>query len=120
LSGLPQNNLGAALRTLGARESGTARLDEAVAAFREALKEWTRERAPLQWAMSYGNQGVALMHLAERHADAALAKQAVDQIEAAYAAMREGGHGPRAAYYQGKLPEVRALFDRLTKSSAPR
>jgi tetratricopeptide (TPR) repeat protein len=44
------HNLGAALRTLGAREPGIARLEEAVAAFREALKERTRERVPLQWA----------------------------------------------------------------------
>jgi Tetratricopeptide repeat len=41
-----QNNLGNALSTLGARESGTARLEEAVAAFRAALEEWTREAAP--------------------------------------------------------------------------
>jgi hypothetical protein len=36
-----QNNLGNALWTLGARESGTARLEEAVSAYREALKEYT-------------------------------------------------------------------------------
>jgi tetratricopeptide (TPR) repeat protein len=34
-----QNNLGNALATLGERGSGTGRLDEAVAAYREALKE---------------------------------------------------------------------------------
>ena len=34
-----QNNLGTALQTLGERESGTARLEEAVAAYRAALKE---------------------------------------------------------------------------------
>ena len=33
---------------LGERESGTARLEEAVAAYRDALKEWTRERVPLR------------------------------------------------------------------------
>ena len=32
-------NLGLALQTLGARESGTARLEEAVAAYRAALEE---------------------------------------------------------------------------------
>ena len=36
-----QNNLGNALRGIGARESGTAKLEEAVAAYREALKELT-------------------------------------------------------------------------------
>jgi hypothetical protein len=45
-----QTNLGNALYALGARESGTARLEEAVAAHRDALKEKTRERVPLQWA----------------------------------------------------------------------
>src|SRR5262249_45263083 len=44
------NSLGFALFTLGTRESGTAKLEEALAAYREALKEWTRERVPLGWA----------------------------------------------------------------------
>ena len=39
-----QNNLGLALMSLGERERGTAQLKEAVAAFRDALKERTRER----------------------------------------------------------------------------
>jgi len=39
-------NLGTALQTLGERESGTARLEEAVTAYRAALQEFTRERAP--------------------------------------------------------------------------
>ncbi len=45
-------NLGAALTRLGERESGTGKLEEAVAAYREALKERTRERVPLDWAMT--------------------------------------------------------------------
>jgi hypothetical protein len=57
---------------------------EAVAAYREALQELTRERVPLRWAMSTGNQGVALMLLAERRRDAEMAKLAVQQIEAAF------------------------------------
>ena len=47
---MTQNNLGNALTTLGERESGTERLEQAVAAFTEALKEYTRERVPLGWA----------------------------------------------------------------------
>jgi hypothetical protein len=38
-----QNNLGTALSTLGERESGTARLEEVVSAFRDALQEGTQE-----------------------------------------------------------------------------
>ena len=78
-----QNNLGNALRTLGERESGTARLEEAVAAYRAALEERTRERVPLEWAASYGSQGVAMMLIADRTNDAAMAKTAVAQIETA-------------------------------------
>ncbi len=51
-----QNNLGSALASLGERESGTAKLEEAVAAYREALKERTRERVPLDWATSLGSR----------------------------------------------------------------
>jgi hypothetical protein len=81
---MTQNNLGNALWTLGARESGTARLEEAFAAYRDALKERTRERVPLQWDMSTGNQGVALTVLAERRRDLAMAKRAQAQISAAF------------------------------------
>jgi predicted mannosyl-3-phosphoglycerate phosphatase (HAD superfamily) len=66
---MTQENLGLALRSLGERESGTANLEAAVAAHREALealKERTRDRVPLDWATSFGNEGVAFMLLAER------------------------------------------------------
>jgi len=36
---------------------------EAVAAFREALKERTRERAPLKWASSFGGEALHLWSL---------------------------------------------------------
>ena len=56
-----QDNLGNALITRGERESGTARLEEAVAAYRAALQERTRERAPLGWAATQNNLGTALL-----------------------------------------------------------
>ncbi|MEO0547812.1 MAG: hypothetical protein AAF035_12800, partial [Pseudomonadota bacterium] len=52
---MTQNNLGTALWTLGARERGTERLDEAVTAYRAALEEWTQERVPLDWAGTQNN-----------------------------------------------------------------
>ena len=53
---------------LGERESGTARLEEAVAAYRAALEEWTRERVPLDWAMTQNNLGNALRGWASERA----------------------------------------------------
>ena len=61
-----QNNLGAALNALGERDSGTARLEEAVTAYRAALEERTRERVPLYWATTQDNLGTALWRLGER------------------------------------------------------
>jgi tetratricopeptide (TPR) repeat protein len=110
---MTQNNLGAALYLLGERESGTARLEEAVAAYRDALKEYTRERVPLDWAKSFGNEGVALMLLAERKLDATMAETALSQINTAFETMRDGGHAPYAAYYEERLPRARAIVARL-------
>jgi len=77
-----QSNLGAVLYMLGKRESGTAKLEAAVAAYREALKGLTRERAPFFWAMSQENLGVALRSLGERESGTA-------NLEAAVAAHQE-------------------------------
>jgi tetratricopeptide (TPR) repeat protein len=74
---MPQNNLASALWCLGDRESGTAKLEEAVTAYREALEEWTRERAPLQWAMTQNNLGNALWRLGEREGGTAKLEEAV-------------------------------------------
>jgi tetratricopeptide (TPR) repeat protein len=105
--------LGNALLRLGERESGTARLEEAVSAYREALQEYTRPRAPLQWATSTGNQGVALMLLAERRGDAEMAKLAVQQIEAAFTASRDGGDAHSAVMFEAQVPKARALAEML-------
>ncbi len=63
--------------TLGERESGTARLEEAVAAYRDALKEWTRERVPLDWATTQNNLGDAFTSLGERESGTARLEEAV-------------------------------------------
>ena len=46
--------------------SSVAKLEEEVAAYREALKELTRERAPRQWATTQDSLGRALARLGER------------------------------------------------------
>jgi tetratricopeptide (TPR) repeat protein len=72
-----QNYLGRALSTLGVRETGTARLEEAMAAFRDALKERTRERMPLDWAQTQNNLGNALEALGARETGTARFEEAV-------------------------------------------
>ena len=55
-----------ALATLGEHENGTVRLVEAVAAYREALKERTWERTPYYWEQTQRNLERALKLLEER------------------------------------------------------
>ena len=57
--------------------AGTAKLEEAVAAFREALKEVTRERVPLGWAMTQNNLGNALRALERARAGRRSSKEAI-------------------------------------------
>jgi hypothetical protein len=110
---MTQNNLGNVLLVLGQRESGTGKLKEAVAAYRTALAERTHERVPLQWAASVGSQGVAMMLIADRANDAALAETAVMQVGAAYETLRDGGQQQWAAYFEEQLPRALAIRDRL-------
>jgi hypothetical protein len=59
------------------REPGTACLDEAVTAYRDALLERTRERVPLDWAATQNNLGLALLRLGEREPGTARLEEAV-------------------------------------------
>lgn len=71
------NNRGAALTTLGERETSASRLEEAVTAFRLALEERRRDRVPLDWATTQNNLGLALQTLGSRDTDTVRLKQAV-------------------------------------------
>ena len=53
------------------------KLEEAVVAFREALKERSRERVPLEWARVQSNLGDALAHLGERESGTTKLEEAV-------------------------------------------
>jgi hypothetical protein len=95
-----------------------ARLDETVPACREALQELIRERVPLQWAAATGNQGVALMALAERRGGAEMAKLAVQQIDATFTASRDSGDAPPARLPKGP-PSAEGLFQKFTQNPRP-
>jgi tetratricopeptide (TPR) repeat protein len=75
-------NLGNVLSDLGEHEDGTGTFQAAVLAFREALKEYTRERAPLDWANTQMNLGNALKKIGER-------ESGTEKLEEAVLAYRE-------------------------------
>ncbi|MCT4608169.1 MAG: helix-turn-helix domain-containing protein, partial [Pelagimonas sp.] len=79
--GTALNDLGIALLTLGERESGTERLEQAVNAYENALLERTRERVPQNWAMTQMNLGNALRTLGERESGTERLEQAVNAYE---------------------------------------
>jgi hypothetical protein len=55
------------MKTLGQREAGrTERLNQSVAAYRDALKVRTRKWMPIDWALTQMNLAVVLTTLAER------------------------------------------------------
>jgi tetratricopeptide (TPR) repeat protein len=108
-----QYHLATALEALGERESGTSRLEEAVAAYGAALQERTRERDPPQWAGSLGGQGLAMILIADRTKDSAMAKAAVQQIRTAFETLRDGGQQQWASQFGAKLPKAEAIRDRL-------
>jgi tetratricopeptide (TPR) repeat protein len=77
------NHLGNALCTLGERESGRSRLEEAVIAYQAALEERTRARVPLDWAMTLNNLGNALQALGRRESGTTRLEEAVAAYRAA-------------------------------------
>ena len=107
---MAQDNLGNALLRFGERESGPERLEEAVVAFREALKERTRERVPLDWAKTQNNLGTALRSLGERGSG-------TERLEEAVAAFREALKEVAAApHYHSMFSSNLAKAEKLLES----
>jgi tetratricopeptide (TPR) repeat protein len=138
--GAAGNDLGNALQTLGRRESGTARLEQAVAACRPALEEYTRERVPLDWAMTQNNLGNALQTLGARESGTARLEEAVAAFRAALeeytrervpldwamtqnnlgnALMRLGERESGTAQLEGAVAAYRAALEEYTRERVP-
>jgi tetratricopeptide (TPR) repeat protein len=116
---MTQNNLGTALQTLGARETGTERLEQAVAADREALQEHARERVPLGWVRTQNNLGTALRSLGERESGTAQLERAVAAYQAALSVFELAG----ATYYievaKGNMALVHAVLNERLAQPEP-
>ena len=78
-----QTTLGTALSTLGERESGTQRLEQAIAAFRAALRVQNRECNPTHWATTQNNLGNALLMVGQRESGKQRLEESVSAFRAA-------------------------------------
>jgi tetratricopeptide (TPR) repeat protein len=93
IRGLVLDTLGDALSRLGEREAGISRLEEAVAAYRAALKEWTRSRVPFNWAFIQSKLGDVLLQLGQGGSG----KTQLEEAVAAYRAALEERTRDRAS-----------------------
>jgi tetratricopeptide (TPR) repeat protein len=66
-----------ALQVYGDQSGKSEPILEAVAGYREALKEWTRDRAPVDWAITQNNLGNALCNIGERESGTQLLEESV-------------------------------------------
>ena len=73
----------ASYAVLGEQSGEEEWLHRAIVTYREALAERTRERVPLQWAMTQNNLGNALSTLGERESGTARLEEAVAAYQAA-------------------------------------
>jgi hypothetical protein len=99
-------------QTLGERESGTKRLEESVTAYRDALQEYTRERVPLDWAMTQNNLGNALETLGKRESGT---KQLQDAMTAYQASIEV--FVPAGGIYTDKVTEINIHTFRVCERS---
>jgi hypothetical protein len=84
------NNLGTALRRLGALRRDPKRTEEAIHAYETALKEFERLRFPLHWAATKDNLGAALQSLGEQESGTERLNQAAEAYRATAAKQRRG------------------------------
>ena len=80
--GLLMCSYAVAERAIGEQRGDSNALNRAIAAYRSALKEYTREKAPLQWAATQNNLGNGLASLGEREIG-------TERLDAAVASFRE-------------------------------
>lgn len=83
-----------ALVTFGEQSGKTEPLQEAVATYYAALQQYTRERVPLDWAMTQNNLGSALRNLGEREHDS---NKLCDALQAHINAWQVMGAAPHYA-----------------------
>jgi tetratricopeptide (TPR) repeat protein len=109
------SDLAISFAQLGERDSDTTRLEQAVTAFNEALKEVTQASAPMHWAAAQINLGNALCSLGQRDSDTTRLEQAVTAFNEALKEFTQASAPMDWAKTQSNLATVEiAFFDILS------
>ena len=90
------------------RESGTARLEEAVAAYRASLEESPRESVPLNWATATGNLALVRNILFDRTGDVAHLDAALTDVRGALEVYEAAGAGDQVEQFRPLLAQLEA------------
>jgi len=99
---------------MGERYSEPVVIEEAIAAFAAALEEYREDRSPLLWAQTRASQAEAMLQLARRNKDKALAQQALTQLmTATQTAGQATNGGAVAADLQKRLGAAGATATKL-------
>ncbi len=97
---------------IGERESRNARLGEALAAYSKALKEWTRDRVPYQWATTLDKHANVEAAFGDKTGDKARHRAAIAHGEAALDMFKQPGAANYVAMAQGNLARIRGKLGR--------
>jgi tetratricopeptide (TPR) repeat protein len=108
-------NLDNVLMALGRRETGTAKLLEAVDAYRSALTQQDPDYSPSDWALTQHNLGAVMEMIADREEDAQSARLAIEALRAALKIRTPGS--PDWASTQASLGAALATLDRLEEGA---
>lgn len=87
-------------------------------AYQEALKEWTRERVPLDWAMTQYNLGTAQQTLGERESDTERLEQAVQAYVNALEIVTEKSVPAYWQVIQRNFQEAQSLIEKRKKAAS--
>ena len=96
---------------LGEQQGDNNLLIEAVTAYRNALQECTRERVPLDWAMTQNNLGTALSTLGERENGTERLEEAVTAYRAALEEMTPKAHPHGNEVVKNGLKRVQSIIE---------
>jgi hypothetical protein len=107
-----QFELGQALAAEGRRRSGTRELKEAVLAFRAIVGEWSRETAPLKWAMVQIELGRTLALLSRRGGDPSVQSESIVALGNALDVLVRAGESSLA-------DDARRLLDEMVQADNP-
>ncbi|MEM9387582.1 MAG: serine/threonine-protein kinase [Pseudomonadota bacterium] len=115
-----QSSLAASLLVAAQHELGTDRLFKALAAFREARRYYTRDRAPLDWAATQAGSGSALRLLGEREHSIEWLQDAKVALEAAWDVYRAQQQLWHRNYFEEELGSLQRRIDELARSQPGR